>query len=105
MSRQLLLDLLTSQYGARRPTLSPIYEHPTRAIYRVDDAGAPPWVLRLYPSRRPLNRLHEQAAIMRHVAQRAIPAERVIPTSTGEISTVLGDRGVLVTTYLTGSTP
>src|SRR5437773_2208415 len=57
--RQMLLEILAADYGAGAPSLTPLYETPTRAIYRVDCAGGAPWVLRYYPATRPLARLRE----------------------------------------------
>jgi Ser/Thr protein kinase RdoA (MazF antagonist) len=97
--------LLRHEYGARAPRLTPFYEEPDKAIYRVDHAGGAPWVLRHYPAARPLERLRGQAAIMRHVAHNGIPAEQIIPTVTGTDSTVLAGRGLLVTSLLEGTRP
>src|SRR5258708_6028423 len=103
--RRSILDLLAEDYGAQAPRLTPFYETTDKAIYRVDGADTAPRVLRLYPAARPLERLRDQAAIMRHVARHGIPAERVIPTIAGTDTTVLAGRGVLVTSFLDGTTP
>ena len=104
-SRQSLLDLLRREYGARGPQLTPFYETSTKAIYRVDQDGGPPWVARLYPAARPIERLRGQVAIMGHVADNGVPTEQIIGTAAGVDFTVLGQRGVLVTSFLEGTFP
>jgi len=46
-------------------------------VYRVDRADGPAWVARLFPAVRPRARVDEDAAILRLLAARDYPAERV----------------------------
>ena len=104
-SRLVLRTVLEERYGALTPRFTPFYETADKGVYRVDRGRGAPWVLRHYPATRPMERLHGQVAIMRHVERHAIPAERVVPTSDGADAVELDGRGVLVTTLLEGTVP
>ena len=104
-SRVPLRTVLQERYGALTPRLTAFYETADKGVYRIDHDGGAPWVLRHYPASRPMERLHGQVAIMRHVQRHAIPAERVVPTADGADVVELNGRGVLVTTLLEGVVP
>jgi Ser/Thr protein kinase RdoA (MazF antagonist) len=71
-----------------------------RDVFRVDRGGGPPWVVRVFPPERPVEAVEGDAAVLRNLAAAGFPAERcAAPVST------LGDRGVLVTQFVEGTSP
>jgi Ser/Thr protein kinase RdoA (MazF antagonist) len=60
-------------------------------------------VARLFPPRRQRERVRGDGAVLRWVAQRGIPAERVVPTLEGEDAVALGEWSVLVTGFVAGA--
>jgi Ser/Thr protein kinase RdoA (MazF antagonist) len=99
-----LTTLLERHYGAHPAALHPIYEA-EGAIYRVQRRDGPPWVLRLFPRSRPLERVQGDAVILVYVERHGVPAERLVTARDGSGSTVLDGRGVLVTTAVEGRRP
>ena len=100
-----LLDLLRTRFEPSLRDLIPIYEEPTKAIYRVQRSAGFPWAVRLFPLARPLERVRGDAAVLRHVASHGIRAERVVLASDGESCVELNGRGVLVTEWIQGTRP
>jgi len=98
-----LIALLASRYGAVRPALRPVYEHPDGAIYCVDRDGGASWVARLFPPQRARERVSGDAAVLRWVARGGVPAERVVATVEGEDAVALGGWSVLVTGHVAGT--
>ena len=55
--------------------LTPFYEEADKAVYRVKHAGADPWVLRLFPAARPLERVEGDAAVLRCLEEHGVSAD------------------------------
>src|SRR5438128_507011 len=100
-----LLDLLRTRFEPSVDDLIPIYEEPTKAIYRVQRSAGLPWVVRLFPPARQLERVLGDAAVLRHVASHGIKAEQVVLASDGQPCVELHGRGVLVTEWIEGTRP
>src|SRR5262245_26374632 len=87
---------LDRQYGTSGGALVPL----DAGVYRVDRRDGPPWVARLFPAVRPLERAVGDAHILRFLETHAFPAERLAhadPVSTHE------GQAVLVTEFVSGS--
>jgi Ser/Thr protein kinase RdoA (MazF antagonist) len=67
-------------------------------VYRVDRAGGPSWVARLFPALRPRAEVDGDAEILTRLAELEYPAERV---AAPEPVSVHEDQPVLVTEYVT----
>ncbi|MFZ1992986.1 MAG: phosphotransferase, partial [Solirubrobacteraceae bacterium] len=72
--------------------------HLDLGVYRVDRCDGPSWVARVFPSVRPREYVEGDADILRVLAERNYPAERL---AAGEPVSVLEDQAVLVTEYVT----
>jgi methyltransferase (TIGR00027 family) len=71
-------------------------------VFRVDRAGGPSWVARVFPRARSLEVVKGDAEILAHLEQRGFPAERLAhpdPVSVHE------DQAVLVTVFAPGEAP
>ncbi len=101
-----LTAILESHYGTRVKVLRPFVEYAGEGgVYRVDRPDGPPWVLRLFASDRPLERVRGDAAILEYVGRHGVSTERLVPMLDGSGSTELDGRGVLVTRFVAGTRP
>jgi hypothetical protein len=69
----------------------------------VQRASAPDWMLRIYPVTEPApahDRVHALAQLLVFLEQQHYPAERVVRTVTGALTTCSGAWHILVITYL-----
>jgi len=103
--RARLVDLLETGYGARVAGLRPFYEAPERAVYRVERADGPPWLLRVFGPPRAPERVRGDAAVLRWVAGHGIPAERVVAAAGGGDVLEADGRTLLVTRFVAGRRP
>jgi Ser/Thr protein kinase RdoA (MazF antagonist) len=77
--------------------------HGTKDVFRVQRAAAPDWMLRIYPVTDPApvhDPVYTLAQLLVFLEQQQYPAERVVRTITGALTTRIGAWHVLVTTYL-----
>jgi Ser/Thr protein kinase RdoA (MazF antagonist) len=98
------MALLGSRYGAQGG-LTPFYEDPEAATYRVDRISGPPWVVRIFSQTRPLERVRGDGTVLQYLERQGFPAERVVRAIDGSIATDLNGHGVLVTTFVAGEPP
>jgi Ser/Thr protein kinase RdoA (MazF antagonist) len=66
-------------------------------VWQIGRADGPDWVARWFPARRSVEAVTGDAAILRYLAAHEFPAERC---ATGEPTSVLGGRSVLVTEWV-----
>jgi Ser/Thr protein kinase RdoA (MazF antagonist) len=66
-------------------------------VLRVDRRDGPPWVARVFSSRRPMAAVEGDAAALRHVERHGFPAERL---AAEHPLSVLHDQPVLVTEFI-----
>jgi hypothetical protein len=88
------------QAGALRLTR---LAHGTKEVFRVQRASAPDWMLRIYPVTEPApahDRVHALAQLLNFLEQQHYPAERVVCSITGALTTRSDQWHILVTTYL-----
>jgi len=97
-----LTALLESRYDTHITGSTPFYEEAERAVYRVDRRDGLPWVVRLFPRARSLERVLGAAVVLRHVEQQGIPAERLVAAADGSLVIDLDGCGVLVTRFIPG---
>lgn len=99
--------LVEERYRIQVTRLSPIVEYAPDegGIYRIDQRGAPPIVLRLFARNRLQERVLGDAAILRYLELHRVPAERLIPTHSGEGAAELEDQGVVITRFVAGHRP
>jgi Ser/Thr protein kinase RdoA (MazF antagonist) len=90
---------LASAYGVKVKKVSQLQKG-NHGVHRVDLAGGGSWVVRLFPSDRPIADVKGDAAVLRFLEKSDFPAER----SAGDVSVHEG-QGVLVTEYIKGSKP
>jgi Ser/Thr protein kinase RdoA (MazF antagonist) len=77
--------------------------HGTKDVFHVQRASAPDWIMRIYPvtDRAPSrDRVRALAQLLVFLEQQQYPAERVVRTIDGALTTRIGAWHVLVTTYL-----
>lgn len=68
-------------------------------VFRVERDDGPPWVARVFPAVRPVAAAEGDAAVLRYLEAKGIPAERCAHP---EPVSVLDGQGVLVTGYVDG---
>lgn len=68
-------------------------------VYRVEQRGGPTWVARLFLIGRPVERVAEDAEVLRFLQRRDVPAERCAHP---EPVSWLDDRAVMVTEHVDG---
>jgi Ser/Thr protein kinase RdoA (MazF antagonist) len=91
-----LPDHLASTYGITVKTTKQL-DH---GVLRVDLAKGGPWIVRLFPSDRPIADVKADAAVLRFLESKGFPAERCV----ADVS-VHEDQGVLVTAFIKGPKP
>jgi Ser/Thr protein kinase RdoA (MazF antagonist) len=77
--------------------------HGTKDVFRVRRTSAPDWMLRIYPVTDPApvhDRVSALAQLLVFLEQQHYPAERLVRTVTGALTTRSAARHILVTTYL-----
>ena len=87
---------LESTYGVRPKRTTEL----DNGVVRVDLAQGTPWVVRVFPSDRPVAHVQRDAAVLRYLESEGFPAERCV----ADVSTFEG-QGVLVTGFVKGSKP
>lgn len=92
-----LRDHLATAYGIEVTGLAAL----DSGVFRVDRAGGPAWVARVFAADRPAARAEGDAAVLGFLEEAGFPAERCAHPSP---VTALDGRAVLVTTFVTGST-
>lgn len=102
--RSAVTALLDSRYGARG-MLTPFYEDPEAALYRVERIDGTPWVARVFSQTRSLERVRSDGTVLLYLERQGFPAERVVPATDGSLATDLNGHGVLVTTFIPGRPP
>jgi len=91
-----LPDHLASAYGVKVKTTKQL-DH---GVFRVDLAKGGPWIVRVFPSDRPLADVKGDAAVLRFLESKGFPAERCV----ADVSEFEG-QGVLVTDFIKGPKP
>jgi len=89
---------LAERWGVEVRSVTPL----DAGVARVDLAGDAPWVARVFPPERPVERVEGDAEVLALLAAAGIPAER--PARTDPVSSLDG-RPVLVTTFVAGGAP
>ncbi len=89
---------LEDTYGVRVAELTRL----DVGVFRVDRHDGPSWMARVFSPARPLDAVEGDAAVLRLLAERGFPAERL---AHGEPVSVLAGQGVLVTELLPGGRP
>ncbi len=90
---------LASAYGVKVKKISQLQQG-NHGVHRVDLASGPSWVVRVFPSDRPIADVKGDAAVLRFLEKSGFPAERCVADVT-----VHEGQGVLVTEYIKGSKP
>ena len=100
-----LIALLEDGYGARVTALGAIAEYGEAegGVYRADRQDGAPWVVRVFASGRPLDRVRGDAAVLEYVERHDVPAERLVRTLHASGSSELDGQGVVVTRYVAGT--
>jgi len=88
---------LEATYGGPVAAVRPM---PGGLLFRVDRPDGRPWVARVFPSARPIERAHGDAEILRFLEGEGFPAERLAHP---EPVSILDGQGVLVTELVEGS--
>lgn len=91
-----LPDHVSRTYGVKVKAMKQL-DH---GVFRIDHDKSQPWIVRLFPSDRPLADVEGDAAILRFLEAEGFPAERCV----ADVS-VHEDQGVLVTGFIKGSKP
>lgn len=94
-----LAEHLESTYGVRVKKMSQLQEG-NHGVHRVDLTSGSSWVVRIFPSDRPLADVKGDAAVLQFLERNGFPAERLA----ADVSTHEG-QGVLVTEFVKGSKP
>jgi Ser/Thr protein kinase RdoA (MazF antagonist) len=84
---------LEDRYGVEVTEVVPL----DSGVFRVDRRDGSRWVARVFSAERPLEGVHEDAALLSRLEARGFPAER--PADPEPVSELLG-QGVLVTGFL-----
>ena len=87
---------LASEYGVKVKTMKQL-DH---GVFRVDLAKEAPWIVRLFPSDRPVADVKGDGAVLRFLESKDFPAERCV----ADVSVFEG-QGVLVTGLIKGPKP
>jgi hypothetical protein len=77
--------------------------HGTKDVFRVQRASVPDWMMRIYPVTDPTpvhDRVYALAQLLVFLEQQQYPAERIVRTIDGELTTRIDTCHILVTTYL-----
>jgi Ser/Thr protein kinase RdoA (MazF antagonist) len=77
--------------------------HGTKDVFYVQRAAAPDWIVRIYPVNEPIpvhDGVSALAQLLNFLQQQQYPAERVVRTVDGELTTRVDAWHILVTTYL-----
>ena len=89
---------LEDHYGIRVAAMTRL----DTGVFRVERDDGPPWVARMSLASRLLARTVQDAEVLRFLERREFPAERCAHLKP---VTTLGDRAILVTTYVPGKRP
>jgi Ser/Thr protein kinase RdoA (MazF antagonist) len=102
MVEPMVSQILEDVYQAGAMQLA-LLAHGTKDVFRVRRASAPDWILRIYPVIEPApvhDRVSALAQLLNFLEQQHYPAERVVRTIAGALTTRSGAWHILVTTYL-----
>lgn len=91
-----LPDHVSRTYGVKVKAMKQL-DH---GVFRIDHDKGQPWIVRLFPSDRPLADAEGDAAILRFLEAQGFPAERCV----ADVS-VHEEQGVLVTGFIKGIKP
>ncbi len=87
---------LATAYGVRVKTIKQL-DH---GVFRIDLSKGGPWIVRMFPSDRPVADVKGDAAVLRFLESKDFPAERCV-----EDVSVHEGQGVLVTDFVKGTKP
>ena len=90
---------LEAEYGVKVKKVTPLQEG-NHGVHRVDLASGERWVVRVFPSDRPVADVKGDAAVLRFLESKDFPAERCV----ADVSVHEG-QGVLVTDFVSGRHP
>ena len=102
MTETLTAQILEDVYQAGSLQLA-LLAHGAKDVFHVQRASAPDWIMRIYPVTDPApahDRVLALAQLLVFLEQHQYPAERVVRTIDGALTTRIGAWHVLVTTYL-----
>ncbi|MEM9464749.1 MAG: phosphotransferase [Actinomycetota bacterium] len=94
-----VLEHLQTHHGGESTAITKASQHNDH-VYRVERAGGPAWIARVYPPSRPRRGSEGDAAILRFLERHGYPAER--PAVEDPVSDLDGS-SVLVTEFLDGT--
>ena len=98
-SAERILEHLRDRYRIGATTATKVSQHNDH-VFRVDRSDGHPWIVRVYPPARPRVGVEGDAAILRFLARRGYPAERL---AVDDAVSELDGASVLVTGFVEGA--
>ena len=100
-----LRTFLKRQYGVREASLRLLIDDEDKRVYRLDQIGKPPWLLRVTSSESRSTSAHHDAAVLTLLERLNYPAPRVVRALSGAAVASDGTLHAEMTTFVDGRPP